>query len=367
MQSNADRVRVAIVGSGNIARNRHWPALQKVADQVELVAAVDVEMSRAREFAAECGIPGVFADVESMLAAMHPDLAIVCTPPLAHADAVIACLDAGVSVWCEKPPALSLAEYDEITAHEGENGPYASYVFQHRFGSGAKNLRARIASGELGRPLVGVCNTLWFRGREYFEVPWRGKWGTEGGGPTMGHGIHQMDLMLSILGDWQEVRAMAGTLDRRVETEDVSMAAVRMESGAMVSMVNSILSPREESYLRFDFTNATVELSHVYGYENADWRWTAAPQVDESVVASWAPTDNVGSSHTAQLVELLDALKAGVRPPCSGSDGRRSLEFITGLYQSAFTGLPVLRSQLTGDSPFYRAMSGAQAGASTRV
>jgi hypothetical protein len=72
----------------------------------------------------------------------------------------------------------------------------------------------------------------------------------------------------------------------------------------------------------------------------------------------WAPTENLRSSHAAQLSELLDALAAGVRPRCSGEDGRRSLEFITGLYRSAITGKPVLRSELTPADPFYSALNG---------
>jgi predicted dehydrogenase len=293
-----------------------------------------------------------------MLETDRPDLAIICTPPVAHRDGVKACLEAGAWVWCEKPPVLSLAEYDELAALERDGGPYVAYVFQHRFGSAARTLRAHIANGTLGRPLVGVCNTLWYRDHAYFEVPWRGKWETEGGGPTMGHGIHQMDLMLSLLGDWREIRAFMGTLDRRVETEDVSLAAVQFESGALVSIINSVLSPREESYLRFDFTDATVEVSHLYGYGNANWRWTARKGVDEQVSAGWLPTTDVSSSHMVQLTDFVGSLDRGERPAVSGADGRRSLELITGLYRSAITGRPVLRSDLVPGNPFYDHLDG---------
>ena len=359
MAQNTNPVRVAIVGSGNIANARHLPAVAAQATPVEVVAAVDVDIDRAKDLAQQWNIPATYTDIEEMLAAEHPDIVFVCTPPVAHREAVIACLKAGSWVWCEKPPALSIAEYDEIAQYEQDGGPYVAYVFQHRFGSGAQQLRRQIQSGELGSPLVGVCNTLWYREPAYFDVPWRGKWATEGGGPTMGHGIHQMDLMLSLLGDWTEVRAMMGTLERSVETEDVSLAAVRFESGALVSMVNSILSPRETSYLRFDFTDATVELTHTYGYDNSSWSWTPAPHVtDESRVASWRPDEDTPSSHAAQLSELLASFAAGQRPRSSGTDGRRVLEFIAGLYQSALTGQPVLRAELTTANPFYYSMNG---------
>jgi len=352
-----DRIRVALVGSGDIARIAHLPAIEALAAQLDLVAAVDVDLPRAQALAAHWHIPAAYADLDEMLAAAEPDLVLVCTPPVAHRPSIISCLRAGAWVWCEKPPALSLAEYDEIAAHEGDGGPYASYVFQHRFGSACQHLRDQIATGALGRMLVGVCHTLWFRDDEYYEVPWRGRWDTEGGGPSMGHGIHQMDLMLHLLGDWAEVRAMTGTLARYVETEDVSMALVRFESGAMVSVVNSVLSPRETSYLRFDFAEATVELTHLYGYDNSSWRWTpAAHRRDPTEL--WTPSADVGSSHTVQLDALVEAYRRGERPAASGADGRRVLELIAGLYASAASGGPVKRGDLTADNAFYHSMSG---------
>ena len=355
MPDGSKQYRVAIVGSGGIAGHRHMPAIRAQGDRIDVVAAVDLDGDRAAAFAAEWGIPATYTDLDAMLGTEHPDLAILCTPPVAHHAGVKTCIEAGAWVWCEKPPTLSLAEYDELAALETEGGPYAAYVFQHRFGSAARTLRRQIAEGTLGRPLVGVCHTLWYRDHAYFEVPWRGRWETEGGGPTMGHGIHQMDLMLSLLGDWEEVRALMGTLDRRVETEDVSLAAVRFASGALVSVVNSVLSPRQESYLRFDFTDATVEVSHLYGYDNSHWTWTPRTGVVDS---GWRPTDDVASSHTAQLTHYLDAMDRGERPEASGADGRRSMELITGLYQSAITGRPVLRGELAPGNPFYDHLDG---------
>jgi len=347
--SPAQRTRVAIVGTGGIARVGHLPALRAEADRVELVAAVDLDAERVKEFCAEQGGPVPYTSLDRMLEEQRPDLVHLCTPPFAHAGQVAACLAAGAWVWCEKPPCRSLAEYDEMTSGERPGGPYAAIVYQHRFGSGARHLRELVVRGELGRPLVAQCVTAWYRGDDYFEAPWRGRWATEGGGPTMGHGIHQMDLMLSILGDWDEVRAMTGTLDRRIETEDVSLAMVRFASGALGSVVNSLLSPREESYLRFDFARATVELRHLYGYQNADWTYTPARA---------GPPDDVPSSHIAQYTPLLDAVERGERPSASGAEGRQTLEFVTGLYASAHTGRAVLRSELTRDFPYYRRLNG---------
>jgi predicted dehydrogenase len=359
--SQPRRFRAAIVGAGAIAESAHLPALRAHARRVELVAAVDVDPRRVEAFAQRHRIAGAYGSLAEMLEKQKPDLVHVCTPPAAHVDAVVECLQAGAWVLVEKPPVLSLAEYDLIERAERPGGPYASVVYQHRFGSGALRLARQAAAGQLGRPMVAQCVTAWYRDAAYYRVPWRGTWAGEGGGPTMGHGIHQMDLLLAILGDWAEVRAMAGRLDRAVETEDVSLASVRFASGALASVVNSVLSPREESLLRFDFEDATVEVAHLYGYTDADWRYTPAPHAaaDTDRVAGWtAPDRSVGSSHAAQLTYVLDALERGERPPTSGRAGRATLELITALYRSAFTGAPVLRGEIGPSDPFYHRLHG---------
>lgn len=352
------KVKVALIGAGGIATIAHLPTLQAHEDRVEVAAIADLDEQRVAQVADEWNIPGRYTDVDALLEAEKPDLVIVCTPPSAHKDAVMKGLQAGAWVWCEKPPMLSLSDYDDVESAEREGGPYASYVVQHRFGSGAQTLKQQVQDSVLGRPLVALCNTLWYRPHAYYDVPWRGKWATEGGGPAMGHGIHQMDLLLEVLGDWTEVTAIADTLDRNIETEDVSFAAVKFANGAIASVVNSVLSPRETSYLRFDFQDATVELEHLYGYDNSSWSWTPAPHVAENqdVMQSWAPKENVPSSHRQQLAELLDSMEAGVRPRASGDDGRRTLEFIAALYQSAETGQRVRRQDLVKDGVYYTGM-----------
>lgn len=349
--------RVALVGVGAIAAS-HRQAVQDNGDRAQIVAVCDLDADRARRFAADHDISRWFTDLPTMLEQTTPDLVAVCTPPAAHRQAVLECLAAGAWVWCEKPPTLSLAEYDELCAAEREGGPYVGYVFQHRFGSAARTLREQIAGGRLGRPHVAVCHTLWYRDADYYAVPWRGRWETEGGGPAMGHGIHQMDLMLWLLGDWVQVQATMATLERAVQTEDVSLATVTFENGALGSVVNSVLSPRQESYLRFDFTDATVEVSHLYGYDNSNWRWTARAGVPADREAGWAPRTDEGGSHSVQLRMYLDAMDTGVRPPACGADGRRALELITGLYQSAITGRPVRRVELVPGNPFHARLDG---------
>ena len=354
------RRRVAVVGTGAIVSGSHLPALRAHSDRVELVAAVDVDQGRLDAFRELAGeqVAG-FTSVDAMLDAVHPDLVLIGTPPSLHRDQTVAALKAGAWVLCEKPLTLSLAEYDEIAAAEEASGAYAAVVFQHRYGSGAVHARELITSGELGAPLVAHCQTTWHRDAAYYAVPWRGKWASEGGGPTMGHGIHQYDLMLHLLGEWQEISAMAARLVHDTESEDVSTALVRFRSGALATVVNSVLSPDEVSRIRIDCADATVELTHLYGHSNDSWAYTPAPHVASERATAWrTPATDVPSSHTAQLGALLDAYDTGTRPPGSGDDARATLEFAAALYKAAFTGRSVHVGEIGPGDPFYEAMHG---------
>lgn len=352
------KYRAAIIGTGGISRI-HAEGLKASADRVEIVACVDVDRERVDQFAEAYGIPNRFTDPREMLEHVKPDLVHICTPPNLHAELSIEAVKAGAWVLCEKPLCASLAELDAIQKAEAETGNYVSSVFQHRFGPGAAHLRNLIQEQSMGRLLVGLCNTTWYRNADYYAVPWRGKWSTELGGPTMGHGIHQIDLFLWLLGDWEEVRAMAGTLYHDIEVEDVSMAVVRFANGAMGSVTNSVLSPREESYLRFDFEKATVELSHLYGYGRDNWKYTKSPEANEEEFARWSDLpEQTRSGHGAQIAALLDSMDAGERPLVSGVEARRTIEFITALYKAAFTGAPVRRGEITPGDPFYTVLHG---------
>lgn len=354
----AGRLRSAIIGTGGIA-HAHAQAIAALGDRMQLVAVSDIDTARAREFASTYGVERTHRTAEELFTAGGVDLVHICTPPQTHATLAIASMRAGIPALVEKPTALSLAEMDEIARVEAETAVPTLTVFQHRFGPAVRHLRRLVESGELGRPLVATCETLWFRSDDYFAVPWRGRWEVEGGGPTMGHGIHQFDVLLAVFGPWAEVTAVAARQLRPTDTEDVSAALVRFANGAVATVVNSLVSPRESSRLRFDFERATVEVEHVYGYDGSDWTITPAPGHDElsEVWAAGAASPD-RSSHRDQFAAIVDAFAAGATPEVSVADARRTLEFAAATYASAFLRVPVAAGAIAGDDPFVTSMSG---------
>lgn len=356
--------RAVLVGTGSVA-DSHARAIEETHGRVKLVSAVDIDAERLAAFCARHKSVTPRSDYAAALRVDRPDLVLVAAPPAVHAAMSIAAMEAGAWVLCEKPLCASLAEFDRIAEAERKTGRYTACVFQQRFASSTAHLRRLAAEGLLGRPLVAVCHTLWYRDSNYYAVPWRGKWATEFGGPTMGLGIHAMDHLLHLLGDWAEVRAQADTLDRDVEVEDVSMALVRFAGGTLASIVNSALSPRQETCIRLDYQRATIELTHLYGYTRDNWKLTLAPNAAEegnALAEAWQhfPPDT-GSTHAAQLAAFVADLDAGRRPLTSGDDARRTLELLTAVYKSAFTGRPVTRGSIKAGDTFYNALHGGLA------
>lgn len=352
-----------LVGTGGIG-DAHVAAVKATNGRVQLVAACDIDATRAKAFCDRHHIPAAHTDYATMLATVKPDIVLIAAPPGLHAGMSIAAMEAGAWVLCEKPLCASLAELDQIQAAEARTGRYTSCVFQMRFATSNTHVRRLLSEGVFGRPLLALCNTVWFRDAAYYAVPWRGKWNTELGGPTMSQGIHTMDHLLHLFGEWTEVRAVADTLHHAIEVEDVSMAHVKFANGARASIVNSTVCPRQETYLRLDCTDATIELTHLYAYTRENWKLTPAhPASAETMQAAWDafPTPDVGSTHGAQLNEIVGHMDAGTRPLTSGDEARRTLDFLTAIYKSAFTGQAVTRGSIRAGDPFYTALHGGMA------
>ena len=341
-----DSLTCAIVGTGDVAR-LHADAVI-AHPRARLVAVTNRTRAKAEEFAEQWGHPAVYDSLGELLDAEHPDVVIVCTPPSVHRDEVLAAFAAGAHVILEKPAALSLGELDDMRAAARAAHRELAIVFQQRTGTAAAHVRRLLASGALGRPLLAQCQTLWYRDAAYFAVPWRGSWESEGGGTTLGHGIHQIDLLVFLLGDWRSVRAQLWRLDRDTQTEDASTATVLFDDGVVAQVVSSAVSPRQTSSIRIDTQRATITLDHLYGHGHANWRITPAPGVPEDETASWAfPDEEEPSGHGVLVRDVLDALIAGDPLPSTAADPLRSFELVTAMYASArIDGRAVARSDL---------------------
>ncbi len=107
------KIKVGIVGTGGIAKACHIPGWQENKD-VEIVAVCDINKKRASSAVEEFNIPNAFKDFKKLVRMKEIDIVDVCTPNMVHMPAVLAALNAGKHVICEKPLAVTTAEVKKM-------------------------------------------------------------------------------------------------------------------------------------------------------------------------------------------------------------------------------------------------------------
>lgn len=342
--------RAGILGTGGVAR-LHAEALAGI-DGARLSVVADSDWQRAADFAATHGSPLVLPTLEAMLASGEVDVVHLCTPPAGHAEQAAAVAAAGCDVIVEKPPAHSLLELDAMQHAVEKAGRRLAVVFQQRTGTAVAHVKALLDSGALGQPRIAFCHTLWNRGADYYSAPWRGSWAGEGGGSTFSHGIHQLDLLAYLLGDWSAATGMFWRLDREIETEDVATGTLVFRSGVVASVLTSVLAVKQQSALRIDTDRATIELDHLYGHDHSNWRITPSAEVPPEEAATWRfPHAEVPSSHEALLSEVYAAVRSGGPIPPVAAEAARALEIVTALYASAAEGGVITSERIRNEAP----------------
>ncbi len=323
-------LRAALLGTGAVA-HFHASAVETM-DGVELVAAASPIGAEA--FCQQYQIPHSYDSLAQLLHFESPDVVHLCTPPDGHASQALAAFKAGAHVVTEKPAALSLDELDTMLEAAREAGRQLAVVFQQRTGSAAAHVKSSLESGSLGRPLVAVAQTMWYRDDVYYSVPWRGRFATEGGGTTLSHTIHQIDLLAYLLGEWDAVSARMWRLARDIETEDTVTGVIRFRNGALGTVVGTVLSARQMTALRIDTSRATVELEHLYGHSHRNWRITPPEGVAADERWAWPEVERP-SGHEDYLRQVYAAFAADEPLPAVASAPSRAMEIVTAMYASA--------------------------------
>ncbi len=357
-----ERARIAVVGAGGIGAAAHLPAIVSLSDEVDLVGIVDLDQGRREAAGAEFGCEALYADLAVMQAEQNPDIVVIATPPHLHEPLSIQAMRGGAWVYCEKPLTGSLASADRIVAAERETGQWCVSVSQFRYAGGSQQARAALRDRRWGRPLIGIAHTNWYRGPEYWDIPWRGKFATEFAGATTTQAYHAVDLLLWLLGgDWQTVTGIADTLARPIEVEDASAAVVRFESGAIASLVSTVLSSRQETHLEVIAEKATLTLDTLYLPQFDEWTLHRIDESGEQVTQDWAEPEPAleVNAHRSQLRSILGAWREGRAPEVTAAEARSTLEFLTALYKSSAVGAPVARGEIASGDPFYEALDAA--------
>jgi UDP-N-acetyl-2-amino-2-deoxyglucuronate dehydrogenase len=337
-----------IVGTGVIAVT-HAQAIAAIPGAT-LVAVADLLPGRAGAFADAHGCAAE-PDLAALLARDDIDVVSVCVPSGRHAEVGVPIAAAGKHLVVEKPIDVTLAAADRLIEAVRAAGVAMTVISQHRFDPGLIELRRLVDEGALGRLILGEAATKWYRSQGYYDsANWRGTWALDGGA-LMNQGIHYADLLRWIMGPVTEVTAVSATEDHQIEVEDVSLALLRFASGAVGTIVASTaVFPGFAQRLEITGTSGTVVVEDgLVSYEGLR-DGVADPGLRGHRAATGAsPADAASnaadlgiSSHIAQLTDLLAAVDEKRDPLVTGADGRRTLELIRAVYESAREGRAVV-------------------------
>lgn len=243
------------------------------------------------------------------------DIVVVATSNDMLSDMVVAGLDNGKHVFCEKPPGRNMAELRTMMEAEMCNpGLKLMYGFNHRHHESIIRMKERIDSGHFGR-------ILWMRGRygksvnENFFSTWRAKKDIAGGGIFLDQGIHMLDLFLMMCGDFDEVKACVSKLYWNLDIEDNVFAIFRNSRGQAASLHSTMTQWRhifsmevfmEKGYM---VLNGLKTSSNSYGDEVL----TISRNRSLPPAAKWDEEENmvfhIDSSWEREMRHFIDAIR----------------------------------------------------------
>ena len=341
--------RIAFSGCGRISRN-HFDAIDRI-DGLELAAVCDADPERAASAGAEWKVPH-FTSYERMLAESHADVVAIATPSGLHPAQGIAAARAGMHVVTEKPMAISLTGADELVKACDTAGVHLFVVKQNRLNPPVQLLKRAVDRGRFGRIYLASCTVHWARPQEYYDqASWRGTWEFDGGA-FMNQASHYVDLIQWLMGPVESVMAKTATLARRIETEDTGIAILKFRSGALGKIEVTMLAyPRNlEGSLTLLGEKGSAKIGGTAVNKIEHWQFADYDDDDKLVEAADTNPPNVyGLGHEGYYRNVLSVLRGEAKPDTDGRAGRKSLELILGIYESAKTGREVplpLRAQV---------------------
>ena len=348
---------IAIIGTGAIAEV-HIQAFKTFRDRCEVRALADLYPEKAEKLAIESRTEAVICkDFREALLRDDIDLVSVCLPPSVHAEAVIAALEARKHVIVEKPMASSLEECDAMIQAAEKNGRVLSVIAQNRYKVPVMKVKKILETGAAGRVLHATANSSWWRGQSYYDLWWRGTWKAEGGGCTVNHAVHHIDLLRWTLGMPEEVTAVFTNANHgNSETEDLSIAILQYPKGALAQITSSLVDHGEEQELVFQTERARISVP--WRVKASLPRENAFPREDpdterelQALYDSLPPIPYEG--HPGQIDNIIQAIEGKALLLGDGKEGRATLELIMGIYKAAATRTPV-RFPLEKNDPIYR-------------
>ena len=351
-------IKYVLIGCGRISPNHLLAALN---NQLHICALCDLMPVAMQEKGKSFGLSGVnyYTDYREMLAKEEPDLVGIATESGSHAAIASYCLKARIHTIVEKPIALSLEDANDLVELANSNQVILCPCHQNRFNESVMMIRKALESGRFGRLLHGAAHVRWNRDRAYYEqAAWRGTWAHDGGA-LMNQCIHNIDLLRWMMGD--DIEEVFAYTDRLLHpyigAEDLGVALIKFSNGSygLIEGTTNIYPANLEETLYIFGSTGTVKAGGKSA--NIIEEWEFADDLDDANMmkasCSEEPPDIYGYGHTALYRDVIRAITNNTKPFISPEAGRRAIELVLAIYQSAYEGKPVRLPLMSGSTMDY--------------
>lgn len=334
----SEQLRIGIIGLGGISA-AHFRGFVTAGARVVAVADVNEAAVQARKL--EWGIEKGYTDYRELLADPDVDAVSICAPNAVHHPATLAAARHGKHVLCEKPISLNLELAQEMIDACREAG--VVFMVAHQLRSAGASLKARqlLQAGELGRVTFIRLRQAhdWGGASEVRES--FGRRANSGGGTLLDNGVHLMDLAHYFGGNVKEVFARTATLKYDVEVEDIAVANLVFESGALGTIETSWTATGWEEGFWIYGTRGALEYTNRLGKPVLRFSYRESPgtSFDETDVALYDfAGEDTRTRHIRNFLETVRGLKPNI---CPGEAGMAAVRLALAAYESAALGMPV--------------------------
>jgi predicted dehydrogenase len=345
-----DKIRLGIIGMGNIGKFHADYLFNKKLSRCELVAICNPSPEKLESYGQK-GLK-IFSDGAQLIKSGEVDAIIIATPHRQHTALGITAFENGIHVLVEKPISAHKADAERlIAAHQKNSKLIFGGMFQQRVEPRYEKIRRLIQGGDLGQVVrVNWINTDWFRAEAYYtSSAWRATWKGEGGGVLLNQCLHNLDMFQWLCGMPARVRGFC-QLGRfhSIEVEDNVTAYFEWANGATGAFITS--SGEAPGTNRFEIvgTRGTLVLENnklMFTRNAADMmefsRTAKQGFVKPEAKTEEIPFESATAPHAALTQNFVNAILDGERLIAPGEDGLNSVELANAMIYSSLLGQTV--------------------------
>lgn len=344
-------IKVGVIGMGNMGSQYARRIALGEVPKLKLAAVTRIRAERYETLKEilDKDLP-VFSSAEDLFracdaGAISLDAVIVATPHPQHEVQVVAAMDRGIHVLCDKPAGITSRQARRMEEKQKDGLVYA-YVFQQRTMPIYQNLRELVSNGKYGKlKRISWTVTDWYRPNAYYtSVAWRGTYKTDGGGVLLNQCPHNLDLLQWICGMPLRVQAFCHEGKYHpIEVEDEVTAYMEWNDGATGIFITSTGEAPGVNRLEISLDNALITCEHgalniqeldqpEVMYRKETENFFAKPQAMQKMVEF----QDEESPYVKILSNFADSVANKAAPVAPGEEARNSLLLSNAIYLSSW-------------------------------